>query len=403
MIENHKNNLRLDKIKAQIKLAPNKPGVYFWLGANKKILYVGRATSIKHRLSQYLQNKVDNRIAEMVSLASSLRYEVTSTLLEAIILEAKYIKKYWPKYNVKDRDNRSFIYLVIPKKLFSSPIIIRGHELEKFPVGTAKIFGPYQSYHLLKSALRLLRQIFPYSTCRINSGRACFDHQIGLCPGACVGKISATDYQKNINSLVLILSGDKQKLVKKLLKDNPAKALALQHLQDVSLLSQDSNLREQRLSRLEGYDISHHAGNEPYGAMVVLINGEADTSLYRLFKIKTAPSADDERALLEVLKRRFKHSEWPLPELIMIDGGMPQISFLSRELDKINISTPLLGISKFGNDKLVFSNKLKKEQKLLAENIKPTLLKLREEAHRFANYGRRRSLRIKKVDLKKVD
>jgi excinuclease ABC subunit C len=134
--------------------------------------------------------------------------------------------------------------------------------------------------------------------------------------------------------------------------------------------------------------------------MVVFENGEPNTSQYRLFKIKDAPGGDDERALLEVLVRRFKHTEWKLPDLIMIDGGSPQISFLSRELATLNISVHLVGISKFGGDKLVFAAKTKREQRLLAENIKPTLLKLREEAHRFANRGRKTGAKIKNRPVK---
>jgi len=377
------------------KLAPKRPGVYFWLDKKGMVLYVGRATILKARLSQYFQKGISSRIAEMVSSAYNIRYEETETLLEAIILEATNIKKYWPKYNIVDRDDRSFIYVVIPKKDFTRPIIIRGHELKKFPAGSAQIFGPYQSFYLLQNALRLIRRIFPYGTCKPNSGRACFDYQIGLCPGACAGKISAREYKKNIDNIILLLKGEKKRLMLKLKKANPEQAKALQHLQDVSLLTRDEDLNERKVSRLEGYDISHHAGKESYGSMVVFESGEANTSQYRLFKIKDAPGGDDERALLEVLTRRFKHLEWPLPDLIMIDGGSPQISFLTRELAKLNISAQMVGISKFGGDKLVFSVKTKKEQRELAENIKPTLLKLREEAHRFANRGRKAGLRAK--------
>ena len=152
----------------------------------------------------------------------------------------------------------------------------------------------------------------------------------------------------------MILKGEKKRLVAKLKKENPDKAKALQHLQDVSLLNKESDLKERRLSRLEGYDISHHAGKESYGAMVVFENSEPAKSEYRLFKIKNAPSADDERALLEVLLRRFNHPEWPRPDLIMIDGGAPQIGFLTRKLAKENIVIPLVGISKLGGDKLVY-------------------------------------------------
>lgn len=381
-------------IKDKLKEAPNKPGVYFWLDKQNNILYVGRATNLKNRLNQYLQKRIDNRIAEMVSLAVNVKWIICDNLLEAIILEAKKIKEFWPKYNIVDRDDRSFLYLAIPKNDYPKPIIIRGQDLKKFPETKTKIFGPYQSRNLLVSALKLIRPIFPWSNCTPLSGKACFDYQIGLCPGTCIGKISATDYKKNISNLELLLSGEKKNLIKKLLKENPDKAKALKHLQDVSLLSREDDLKEKKLSRIEGYDISHFQGKESYGSMVVFVNGEISKSEYRLFKIKEAPAGDDERALLEVLSRRVEHKDWSLPEVIMIDGGAPQISFLSRELAKKNINLPLVGISKLGGDKLVFTKLTTSNFKELVKNIKPTLLKVREEAHRFANYGRKRGTRL---------
>ncbi len=392
------------KLKNKLKFIPKKPGVYFWLDKNKKVLYVGRATNLRNRLGQYFQKNVSPRIAEMVAAAVDLRYEETETLLEAIILEAKNIKRYWPKYNIVDRDDRSFIYVVIPGTDYARPLIVRGTDLKKFAIfGTgprqstrsAKVFGPYQSFYLLQNALRLIRRIFPYGNCRPDSGHACFDYQIGLCPGSCIGAISAKDYKKNINNIILLLSGEKKRLIKQLMKENPDKIKALRHLQDVSLLTKEDNLAEQRVNRLEGYDISHLQGKEAYGSMVVFENNEAIKTEYRLFKIKEAPAGDDERALAEVLLRRFRHPEWALPDLIMIDGGTPQISFLSKILSANNISAPLIGISKFGGDKLVFAAGNNKSLRNLAQNIKPVLLKVREEAHRFANRGRKKGLSIR--------
>jgi len=381
-------------LKTKLKEIPAKPGVYFWLDKDEKVLYVGRATSLKSRLSQYFQKDIEARIAEMVANAHNLRWLVCDSLLEAIILEAKYIKEYWPKYNIVDRDNRSFIYIVIPNGDYPKPIIVRGQDLKKFPESKAKIFGPYQSRTLLSNALRIIRPIFSWSNCVPKSGKACFDYQIGLCPGACVEAISVSDYKKNINNLIMLLSGERTRLIKKLLKENPNQAKALKHLQDVSLLTREDNLNEKKLSRIEGYDISHLNGGESYGSMVVFSGGEADKNEYRLFKIKDAPRGDDERALTEVLLRRLAHKEWAIPDLIMIDGGSPQISFISRELSKNNITIPIVGISKFGGDKLVFPRGANSNFKDLAKNLKPTLLKLREEAHRFANYGRKRGTRL---------
>jgi len=366
----------------QVKKLPMKPGVYLFLDKSGKPLYVGRATFLKRRVLSYFQRSRDTRLAEMLNLAVKIKHYKTDNLLEAIILEANLIKKYWPKYNVKEKDDRSFIYIVIPKTDYPRPFIVRKRELQKF-VPNAAVFGPYQSLSLIKNALRIIRKIFPYSICRINSGKPCFDYQIGLCPGACAGKISKENYQKNIENLILFLRGEKKKLLKKLKSENPLAILGLKHIQDVALISRD-DVPVGQFSRIEGYDISHLTGKETVGSMVVFTGNVIDKTQYRLFKIKKAPANDDLRALEEVITRRFSHPEWPRPDLILIDGGKPQIDYISKVLKKRNIDIPLVGISKFGGDKLVFAPKIKSSLKELIQTIKGILLKVREEAHRFA-------------------
>jgi len=366
----------------QVKKLPMKPGVYLFLDKSGKPLYVGRATFLKRRVLSYFQRLRDTRLAEMLNLAVKIKHYKTDNLLEAIILEANLIKKYWPKYNVKEKDDRSFIYIVIPKTDYPRPFIVRKRELQKF-VPNAAVFGPYQSLSLIKNALRIIRKIFPYSICRINSGKPCFDYQIGLCPGACAGKISKENYQKNIENLILFLRGEKKKLLKKLKSENPLAILGLKHIQDVALISRD-DVPVGQFSRIEGYDISHLTGKETVGSMVVFTGNVIDKTQYRLFKIKKAPANDDLRALEEVTTRRFSHPEWPRPDLILIDGGKPQIDYISKVLKKRNIDIPLVGISKFGGDKLVFAPKIKSSLKELIQTIKGILLKVREEAHRFA-------------------
>ena len=149
-----------------------------------------------------------------------------------------------------------------------------------------------------------------------------------------------------------------------------------------------------KLNRLEAYDISHFAGKETFGAMVVFNNGMENKNEYRLFKIKNAPPNDDLAALVEMLERRLKHQEWPFPDLIVIDGGRPQVLAVSRVLRNNNIKIPMLGISKLQNDKLIFPLGAKKTFQELAEASKNVLLRARDEAHRFANFARKRRKRI---------
>lgn len=387
----------LKKISDKIKKFPLKPGVYLFLDKKGKVLYVGRAVSLRRRVLNYAQKKLDPRIGEMVSLAKNIKFHKTDNLLEAVILEANLIKKHWPKYNVKEKDNRSFIYIVISKKDdFPKPIIIRGNEIKnlKFGIKNFYVFGPYQSLNVVVGALKIIRRIFPYSTCLPGKGKPCFDYQIGLCSGICVNAIDKKAYKKIIDNIILLLSGKKKRLIEKLKKENPQKAEFLKHIQDVSLIVREEN-DFQKFYRIEGYDISHFAGKETYGSMAVFIDNKSEKKDYRLFKIKDAPQNDDLRSLSEVITRRLKHFEWRLPNLILIDGGRPQISFIDKTLKILKTNIPIVGISKFAGDKLVFPTGIAKNLKELISSNKQTLLKVRDEAHRFAiKAGRRKRRQI---------
>lgn len=378
------------KLFEQAKKLPNKPGVYMFLGAKGVILYIGRANSLKSRTASYFRKDVDPRIAEMVGLADELKHFVTETIIDSVILEANLIKKHWPKYNVREKDDRSFVYIIIDKTDYPKPIIARGKELNKFPTEDFFVFGPFKSFKIARDILRIARKFFHYSACKPLSGKPCFHYQLGLCPGVCVGAISKKDYGKIIDNLVMFLSGDKKRLIKKLKKEDPSKAVNLKYMQDVALLEKGESCKADRFNRIEGYDISHFAGKESYGAMAVFENGHENKNEYRLFKIKEAPANDDLRALEEVIVRRFNHKEWRRPDLILIDGGRPQILHIRRVLNGAGIIIPVVGISKLNGDKLVFPAGTKKSFQELAEASKNLFLRIRDEAHRFANFARKR-------------
>jgi len=378
----------------KIKNAPEKPGVYLFKDKNKKPIYIGRAINLKNRLKNYL-NPDDLRIRQMTDKAEFLQTKTTKNLLEAIILEANLIKKYEPFYNVKEKDNRSFVYLVIPKIKWSWPKIIRGREVDKYLLSNAFVFGPLQSYSLAKNFLFLLRKIFPYSTCKLNQGRPCFHYQIGLCLGKCIGKISESDYQRLIDALIDFLSGKIQKAKKFLKTYYPEKLPLLDQIEDTSLIINESPISSLK-QKIEAYDISHFSGKETVGSLVVFENGDFNPSAYKRFKIRNAAPADDLSALNEMLERRFNHLEWGLPDLILIDGGKTQVQVAQKVLNEKKIKIPVVGIAKFNNDKLVFGKNIKKSVKELLEISFDTLRKIRDEAHRFANSYRKTLMRIKK-------
>ena len=190
-----------EQIVQKIKKAPTSPGVYFFRNKQNKIIYIGRAVNLKNRLKNYL-SPIDPKTKKMTEEANSLSWKKTHNLLEAIILEASSIKQYQPFYNIREKDNRSFVYIVIPNISWSYPKIIRAREVDKYLISKTFVFGPLQSYSLAKNFLLIIRKIFPYSTCHFNQGKPCFYYQIGLCSGKCLGKIKEKEYQKLINALI---------------------------------------------------------------------------------------------------------------------------------------------------------------------------------------------------------
>jgi excinuclease ABC subunit C len=369
-----------------------KSGVYIFKNGKGKPLYVGRAVNLLRRISQY-QTAKDPRIKEMVRKAKSVSVKTTDSALEAVILEANLIKKYWPKYNIRERDDRSFIYILISKtEDFPKPILARESQFNKIKTENFYVFGPYRSQKIVINSLRIIRRIFPYSTCEPFSNKPCFDFQIGLCPGVCVGKISKKDYQKNIRGLILFLEGKKKKLIERLKNENPKKIFYLSHIQDVSLFEEEKPVSATE-TRIEAYDISHFGGENPYGSMVVFVGSRPSKKDYRLFKIKSAAKSDDLRALGEVILRRLKHKEWRYPDILLVDGGRPQINYIGKVLKKERRKFWIVGISKYQNDKLVFPKGVKKEIKEIFKEIKSILLSARDEAHRFALRANRRKTR----------
>jgi excinuclease ABC subunit C len=371
----------LNRLKEQIKESPNSSGVYIFKNKAGTIIYIGRAINLKKRLANYIA-PVDPKTRQMVDDATSLSWQKTKSLLSAIILEANLIKKFQPKYNIREKDNRSFVYFIIPKINWPYPLIVRARELYKYQPSNAYIFGPIKSLRLAKNILVILRKIFPYSTCKLNNGKPCFHYQVGLCPGKCIGAISQKDYQRNINQLIEYLKGKKE------IKN-------LGTLDETILLTRDEDLPKFLVAKkIEAYDISHFAGKETVGAMIVFQNNDFDKTGYRLFKIKTAKANDDLSAMKEMIERRLRHSDWKYPNLILVDGGKTQLHVFQTAMEQAHLHIPIIGIAKFGGDKIVFG-KTKKSLKELISLSFEQLRKIRDEAHRFANSYRNKLMNKK--------
>lgn len=302
-----------------------------------------------------------------------------------------------------------------------------------------RYIGPFTSASELHATLKMLRRIFPYCTCRRPHKRPCLNAQIGRClgfccadaassrprPGRALGQLPATSkdlrqYRNNIRSIITVLSGNRTRLTAHL-KRAMAKAAkqeryeAAARLRDEifgleSVFSHRAAIRGPRLApdwsetesrlqillgsdmpiqRIEGYDISNISGTAATGSMVVFTYGRPDKSQYRKFRIKTVEGPNDVGMHGEVLRRRFRHAEWPFPQLIVMDGGKPQLNAARIALEAFRKQDPRLR-------HIILSALAKREEILFTESGKtvrlsrehPTLFNLfrfvRDESHRFA-------------------
>ncbi|MBI2046068.1 MAG: GIY-YIG nuclease family protein [Parcubacteria group bacterium] len=410
---------RLNKINL-----PDTPGVYQFLGARKDILYIGKATSLRDRIRSYFSSDLMSArgpiIAEMLEQARDVRVVETDSVLEALILEAALIKKHQPKYNSKEKSDKSFNYVVITDEDFPRVLLARERELLgrrvskltwKPDVQVKDVFGPFTYGNQLREALKIVRKIFPFrDVCRLRQEKPCFNTQIGLCPGVCTGAISKKEYAKIIQNLKLFFEGKKGMLIKKLEREMREAAkhraferaheikktiFALKHIQDVSLIKNTPTLNfSYSTFKIEAYDVAHFSGSASVGVMTVVEGGEAQKNEYRKFNIKSFEGVNDTRALSEILSRRLAHAEWPLPRLIVVDGGTAQVNAAKHALVSAGVAIPVVGVVK---DERHRPKKIIGDR-VLAIRHEADILFANAEAHRFAiSFHRKRRMQNKNI------
>lgn len=394
---------------------PDAPGIYLFKEKGK-ILYVGMATILRDRVRSYFSKDLDETrgpgIVKMVELADRVDFVKTDSVLEAIILEANEIKKHQPPYNVREKDDKSFNHVIITREDFPRILLARGKQLkedEELKKTVRYEFGPYPNPGALREALKIIRRIFPFrDKCKPDSGKPCFNAQIGLCPGVCSGATNKNEYKKTVDNIRLFFAGKKKTLVSNLKKEmsRAAKAqefeearvardkiFALEHIRDVALIKDRGYRPHAGDVRIEAYDIAHLSGKDTVGVMTVVTNGQADKTAYRKFKIKgeMAEVANDIANLKEVIERRLGHPEWSRPNLIVVDGGKAQLNQITKLLEKLNVKIEVTAVVKdeFHKAREILGNKdtiNKFEREIILAN---------SESHRFAiKYHRQRRGRM---------
>jgi len=413
----------MTNLKDKIRKLPKRPGVYIYKDKLGKIIYIGKALSLKNRVTSYFQQKhTDQKTIELVSQINNLQTIEVNSEFEALLLEAKLIKQHKPKYNIQAKDGKSYLYIIISKQFPNRIFASRRPEIEN---DILSWYGPFPSSREVQEILKTVRRIFPFRSCADLPKRVCLYHHLKLCPGVCL--YPNENYPKTIGQIKQMLSGKTSVLIKALKKEMKSDAKALDFEKaSVLKLKIDSLQRlthgwknipqENRqvtkaidgikkilirygginllaINKIEGYDVSNLSSQVIVGSMVAFVNGEPDKSQYRKFNLKYNLSfQDDPEGIKQTVRRRLNHPEWILPQIILIDGGKTQITSAFSALKEKSLENQIAVVGLTKEEEILIIPAVKfgsisswKRLQLPRNSESLQLLQyIRDESHRFA-------------------
>ncbi|MDA3792320.1 MAG: GIY-YIG nuclease family protein, partial [Elusimicrobia bacterium] len=299
------------------KELPDNPGVYIFLDSAYRVLYVGKANSIKKRVRQHFGKKnLDSRRLAMITKVQSVNYIRTKTEREALLLESRLIKNIQPRYNVDLKDGKSYPYLELTAgEKFPALKITR-----KKKVKDSLYFGPFPNVSDIRDAKKIVEDIFPLRKCKKfrRRKRPCLNYQMKKCLSPCSGKISEKEYNEIVNQVKLFLAGKEDKLINRLRDEMESykknlqyekaalardrisslenlfpkvsyksitrkKLKALEKIDPLYILK-DKLEMDFKPTTIEAFDISHISSKQAVGAMVTFKDGKPHKSGYRRYK-----------------------------------------------------------------------------------------------------------------------
>lgn len=393
-------------------------GVYMYMQSGTPI-YIGKSVNIRARLRSHTQNALTNeKERAYVDGADTLHILQTDSELNALLLESSLIQKHLPKYNVRWRDDKSYLYIKITKSEEFPKVSIVRREKKKGSL----YFGPFPSQYAAEQILKMVRRVFPFCMQKRVTTSACFYAKLGLC-NPCPSTIHTDEekalYQKNIKNLIRTLQGKSTNVIEsqykvmreyaeageyeqaKIIRD---RVFALERMLTHHISTESSDIYNQSdlaiaelsklltpyiptltsLHRIECYDVSNLNQREATASMVVFTDGQMHKGEYRKFKIKRPKTLSDFDMMAEVIERRMRQ-KWPLPDLMVLDGGKPQLRVILKTLAATDQQTfPVIGIAK-RPDRLVVGDETMTTIRPRLHNIGFHIIQhMRDEAHRFA-------------------
>lgn len=349
-------------IQEQLKKLPAEPGVYLMKNENDKIIYVGKAISLKNRVRQYFQSSKNHtsKVKSMVKNIAKFEYIITDSELEALILECNLIKQYRPKYNVLLRDDKTYPYIKVTVNE-DYPRILKVRKVLK---DKAKYFGPYTNITAVNDTLEIIRNTYPIRTCNIdiekaiaNKVRPCLNKHIKKCIGPCTGEVSKEEYNKMIEEVILFLSGKEERLIE-ILKEKMNKCAMDFNFEDAAIYRDKIRSLEDMVQKQK-----IDSGTSDLNQDIIAMARAHDEACVQVFFIRNGKIVGREHFILEGVMdsshksilssfvKQFYISQDYIPKEIIIEDEIEDSFVLEEWLtdkkgQKVNIKVPQKGDKK---------------------------------------------------------
>ena len=334
-----------------LRTLPDRPGVYIMRDEKEHVIYVGKAVVLKNRVRSYFQasSRHSPKVLALVAKIASLEYIVTATEMEALILECNLIKEYHPKYNISLRDDKSYPYI----KVTTAEEYPRVYVTRRVVSDGSRYFGPYANAGAVHETIRLIRHLFPLRTCRkMNTDRPCLEYHIKRCLGPCVHYADPGEYKQMITSILLLLEGRSQILVKQLEKKMREAAEHLLFERAARLRDQLKSiqlLQEKQRAVLDGGDldvVGLAREGEDSCVQVFFVRGGRMIGRDHFF-LQQAGEEEDETVLSAFLQQYYSRAAL-LPKQVVLPVTPPDAAVLADWLSekkghKVILLTPQRG------------------------------------------------------------
>ncbi len=423
---------RLKQLADKAKALPKTPGVYLMKDDKGRVVYVGKATSLKDRVGSYFQasTKLEHKKAGLLDVVVDFETLDTESEVEALLAENRLIKDIQPRFNARLMDDKTFPYLMVTTDDDYPGVYVTREPRAR----GVKLYGPFTSVWQLKESVSHLQKAFKFRTCELQIladdpkkrfFRPCLLHAIGQCTAPCADKVSQEDYRRDIGRLTRFLEGQRVGVIRELEKEMAQASAELKferaaRIRDELLAIKSLGLRGQKGEELswqpeafvanpmegvqalqkalkmespprvvECFDIAHLQGDEMVGSKVCFIDGVPFKDGYRRYKIRHGQGNNDYLSLQEVISRRYREAGTGnelYPDVICIDGGLGQLHAAEAVFKDMNVQPPMV-ISLAKKEELVYVQGKSEPLRLPRNNLGLKLLQYaRDEAHRFAQH-----------------